>query len=111
MLQQLSPDDEILAARTAEEGIYIALEKRPDLILMDIDLPGMDGYEALIILRGVDSVRHVPVIAVSAYAMQKDISRGLEAGFAAYLTKPVDICELHDTIQQFLPKNSLTEMP
>lgn len=110
MIKRLYPDDVILSARTAEEGIYTALEKRPDLILMDIGLPGMDGYDALDILRGMDSLRRVPVIAVSAHAMPEDISRGLEAGFAAYITKPVNIRELNDTIDRFLPTNDIAQM-
>lgn len=107
MIQRLRPDAEMLTARTAEEGIHTALEKRPDLILMDIDLPGMDGYEALIILRGMDSHRQVPVIAVSAHAMPENIRKGLAAGFVAYITKPVNIQELNNTINQFLPTNDI----
>ena len=110
MIQRLSPDNEVLAARTAEEGINLAFEKRPNLILMDIGLPGMDGYEALNVLRGMDSLRHVPVIAVSAHAMPENISRGLAAGFVAYITKPVDMHDLYNTIKQFLPDDVVEEL-
>lgn len=102
MVNRLRPGDEFLAAGTAEEGIVIAAEKRPDLILMDIDLPGMDGYQAMEELRNLDSTRHIPVIAVSAHAMQENIRQGMAAGFIAYITKPVNMQELDKTISMHL---------
>ncbi|WP_437883911.1 hybrid sensor histidine kinase/response regulator [Pseudomonas sp. LRF_L74] len=72
-------------------GIEFALAHQPDLIMLDINLPGMDGYQVLRVLQSHLQLRHVPVIAVSANAMPRDIERGIAAGFADYLTKPLDI--------------------
>ncbi len=103
MIRRLRPADDVLPARNAEEGIDIANRMLPDLILMDINLPGMNGYEALKILRCTSMTRHIPVIAVSAYAMQENIRQGLEAGFDAYITKPVNMQVLDATITACLP--------
>ena len=78
-------------AETAEEGIKIAQEESPDIIIMDINLPGMSGIEALKILQSMEETKHIPVIALSANAMPNDIERGMKAGFVRYLTKPIDI--------------------
>lgn len=83
---------------TAEEGLTQAEEEMPDIILMDIRLPGVDGYTALKLLRNRDKTRNIPVIAVSANAMKVDIERGKEAGFDDYLTKPIDINHLYKVI-------------
>jgi|GEM_PF-303463 len=84
----------MLSASNAEEGLAIAKEALPSLIIMDINLPGMDGFDALALLRRDDQMDAIPVIALSASAMPKDIERGLKAGFQNYLTKPVDIPQL-----------------
>ncbi|MCL2893285.1 PAS domain-containing hybrid sensor histidine kinase/response regulator [Brenneria tiliae] len=81
----------LVTMRSAEAGIAFAMAHRPDLILLDINLPGMDGYEALEALRTHHPLRDVPVLAVSANVMPQDIARGMAAGFADYLTKPLDI--------------------
>ncbi|MDH5772301.1 MAG: response regulator [Rhodospirillaceae bacterium] len=78
-------------AETAEEGVKLAQEKNPDIIIMDINLPGMSGIEALKILQSMEETKHIPVIALSANAMPHDIERGMKAGFVRYLTKPIDI--------------------
>jgi PAS domain S-box-containing protein len=82
---------ELRVAHTAEIGIQLARADLPTLILMDINLPGMDGYQALAALKADPKTAAAPVVAVSANAMKGDEKRGLEAGFAAYLTKPIDI--------------------
>lgn len=110
MIRRLRPSDDILPARTAEDGIDIASRSRPDLILMDINLPGMDGYEALAVLQQGETTKNIPVIAVTAYAMQENIERGLEAGFAAYITKPVNMHELNRVLEEFLPTGSLAHI-
>lgn len=110
MIRRLRPTDDILAARTAEEGIEIATQLHPDLILIDINLPGMDGYQALEILRSDSSTRHIPVIAVTAYAMQENIRQGLDAGFEAYVTKPVNMQELNQTLELFLPVSEMAQI-
>ena len=83
-------------------GLELAKEHLPDLILLDINLPGMDGYEVLKNLRDTKSTKNIPVIAISANAMPKDIIRGEEAGFDGYVTKPVNVKELLETVEQKL---------
>lgn len=85
-------------APNAELGIELAKAKQPDLILLDINLPGMDGYEALSRLRNLDATRGIPIIAVSAAAMPRDIERGLAAGFKCYITKPIQVAGLMEAI-------------
>lgn len=92
------------SAQTAEEGLDIAEEILPDLILMDINLPKMNGIQALAALKKNDKTCHIPVIALSANAMPKDINRGLKAGFVSYLTKPIDLEETIRNIQKFIGK-------
>lgn len=89
-------------ADTAEAGIEMARSAPPSLILMDLDLPGMDGYTALSTLRADARTAHIPVIAVSGNAMKGDEERGLNAGFAAYLSKPLDIRRLFTRIDALL---------
>jgi signal transduction histidine kinase/CheY-like chemotaxis protein len=96
------PHVKILAADTAEKGIELARTRDPDLIVLDINLPGMDGFEALALLRQYVDTRHIPIIALSANAMPSDVKRGLEAGFLQYLTKPIDVKEFLRTIDLFL---------
>jgi CheY-like chemotaxis protein/anti-sigma regulatory factor (Ser/Thr protein kinase) len=86
-------DVQMLSARDAYLGISMAREHLPDVILMDINLPGMSGIEALKILLVDPATKNIPVVALSANAMQNDIERGLEAGFFRYLTKPIKINE------------------
>jgi len=92
----------MISANSAELGLTMAQEWKPDLILMDINLPGMDGTEAMQKLAATDCTRHIPVIAVSAAAMKKDIEKGLSAGFTAYLTKPFDVPELIKAVKKEL---------
>ncbi len=85
---------ELTTAPTAEMGIELALGRRPDLVIMDINLPGMNGTEALARIREEPSIATVPVIALTAAASERERRRGLEAGFSRYLTKPVQVDEL-----------------
>ncbi len=84
----------LLDARTAEQGLDIAKIHHPDLILLDINLPGMDGFEALRHIQDDLVTSDIPVVAISANAMERDIKKGLHAGFTDYLTKPLDIPKL-----------------
>ena len=84
----------MLEAGSAEDGLELVRNCRVDLILMDINLPGMDGFEALAALRCAPETAAIPVIAISANAMQNEIDDALAAGFAAYLIKPVDLSQL-----------------
>jgi two-component system, cell cycle response regulator DivK len=88
-------------ASTAEEGLALADAERPDLILMDLQLPGMDGAAALQHLRARPEMSDIPVVALTALALQQDRDRYLEAGFDAYVTKPVDVNELAEQVRQF----------
>jgi CheY-like chemotaxis protein len=93
---------ELRVAHTAEIGIQLARVELPALILMDINLPGMDGYAALSALKADSGTAAIPVVAVSANAMKGDEKRGIEAGFAAYLTKPIDIPTLFRVVDRLL---------
>ncbi|HJR25956.1 MAG TPA: response regulator [Acidimicrobiales bacterium] len=83
----------IIEAESAEEALEAMQDARPDLVLMDIQLPGMDGVAALRVLREDPRTADVPAIAVTAYAMRGDEERLLEAGFDAYIAKPIDTRE------------------
>lgn len=96
----------LISAHAASPGLDLAKTRKPDLILMDINLPGMDGYEALRLLQTDDTTRTIPVVAISANAMQNDIEQGLAAGFCHYLTKPVDIVKLLDIISTIFSEES-----
>ena len=85
---------EITMAVDGEAGIASAIETRPDLILMDISLPGMDGCEATTVLRSRVETASIPIIALSAHAMEMDRQRSLEVGCNDFDTKPVDLARL-----------------
>jgi PAS domain S-box-containing protein len=85
------PHIHLLTAHTPELGIELAQSRRPELILLDINMPGMDGYQVLQVLQADARLQAIPVIAVTANAMPRDIERGRAAGFADYLTKPIDV--------------------
>jgi signal transduction histidine kinase/CheY-like chemotaxis protein len=93
---------QLLVAHLPELGLELACAEPPALILLDIQMPGMDGFEVLRRLREGEATRHVPVVAVSANAMHGDLERGMQAGFDAYLTKPVSIETLGGTVRRFL---------
>jgi CheY-like chemotaxis protein len=80
----------ILEAEDAERGIQMAIEYKPDLILMDIQLPGMDGLDATSIIKADPALRNIPVIALTSYAMDGDEKRAIKAGCNDYITKPID---------------------
>ena len=92
------PDIRLLSARDGSLGIELARANRPDVILMDINLPGISGIEALKILREDSETMHIPVVALSANAMPRDIEKGLQAGFFRYLTKPIKVDEFMETL-------------
>jgi CheY-like chemotaxis protein len=93
-----NPDIHLLTAVNGNTGIDIARASRPDVILMDINIPGINGYEALKILRSDPATAHIPVIAVSANAMPLDVERGLKAGFFRYITKPIKVNEFMEAL-------------
>jgi CheY-like chemotaxis protein len=79
-------------------GVELARASRPEVILMDINLPGISGIDALSILREDPATAHIPVVALSANAMPRDIELGIEVGFFRYLTKPIKVKEFMDTL-------------
>jgi PAS domain S-box-containing protein len=95
-------DVRLLSAGNATVGIEIALASLPDMILMDINLPGINGYQALEILQKDPRTAHIPVLAISANAMMGDIKKGLEAGFFRYLTKPIHVNEFMEAMDAVL---------
>jgi PAS domain S-box-containing protein len=92
------PDIRLLTARDGNRGIEIARASRPDVILMDINLPGISGLRALRVLAQDPTTAHIPVVALSANAIPRDIEKGLEAGFFRYLTKPIKVTEFMATL-------------
>ena len=90
-----------LEATTGESAVELALEHRPDLVLMDIQLPDIDGVEALARLRADEQSASLPVLALTAQAMEGDRERFLAAGFDGYLSKPVDIAEFVATVKRY----------
>ncbi|HKU87641.1 MAG TPA: response regulator [Casimicrobiaceae bacterium] len=95
-----------LEAATAEDGIRLANERKPDLVLMDIQLPGMNGIEALGVLRADPATAKIPVIAVTASVMQQDRKLITEAGFDAYIGKPINLKEFLATVRKWLGEQS-----
>jgi PAS domain S-box-containing protein len=96
------PDMRLLSAGDGARGIALARTHHPAVILMDINLPGISGIQALRILRDDPQTAHIPVVAISANAMAHDIRRGLEAGFFRYLTKPIKVDEFMDALNAAL---------
>jgi CheY-like chemotaxis protein len=92
------PDIRLLTARDGYRGVAMARSALPDVILMDINLPGISGLKALSILAEDPTTAHIPVVALSANAIPRDIEKGLEAGFFRYLTKPIKVNEFMDTL-------------
>jgi PAS domain S-box-containing protein len=105
------PDIHLLSARDGNTGIQLARTNQPAVILMDINLPGISGIEALKILREDPTTARIPVIALSANAMPRDIEKGLQAGFFRYLTKPIKVNAFMDTLEVALEYAALAAVP
>ena len=104
-------DLKLLTAINGHLGVVMARSYQPDVILMDINLPGLSGFGALKILRNDPATAHIPVIALSANAVPRDIERGMDAGFFRYLTKPIKVVEFMDALDvalNFAQQNGLT---
>ncbi|MCX6916371.1 MAG: response regulator [Verrucomicrobia bacterium] len=93
---------EVLPAQTAEEGIELACRCAPDLILMDVSLPGLDGLAATKALRADPETRHLPIIALTAHAMKGDEQVALDAGCDGYLAKPIDTRSFGSKVAGFI---------
>ncbi|MBL6945162.1 MAG: PAS domain S-box protein [Rhodospirillales bacterium] len=96
------PNLTIISTHTAELGLALAEERRPDVIILDINLPGMDGIEAVRRLKELDATRDIPVLALSADVMRSSVERGIKAGFLDYLTKPVNVSKLMAALRNAL---------
>ena len=94
---------DVITARSGEEGVAMASDASPDLVLMDLQLPGIDGHEALQRIHADPRCRDVPIVAVTAFAMKDDIERAEAAGFAGYIAKPISVRALPAQIARFLP--------
>ena len=95
----------LITSMEGKAGIELALVHHPDLILMDIHLSGMDGFTALKALRSYQETQSIPVVAVSANAMDEDVEMGMAAGFDAYITKPINVADLMKVVGNLLETN------
>ena len=102
LVQLLEDRYEVVTATDGEEGIRRAEQDRPDLILMDLSLPVIDGWEATRRIKGSDALRHIPVIALSAHAMTGDEDRARQSGCDDYVSKPLDEDLLFEKLDKFI---------
>jgi CheY-like chemotaxis protein len=94
---------EIVAAESGPQGLELALKLRPDLILLDVQLPGMDGHAVARSIKGDPALKHIPVVAVTSYAMTGDREKCLEAGAEGYIEKPINPDSFVAEVERFLP--------
>ena len=97
---------ELIEAQDGAEGVAMATAEKPDLILMDIQLPVMDGYEATRRIKANPELKHIPIIAVTSYALSGDDDKTREAGCDGYIAKPISVRSLPEQLAQFLPGGS-----
>lgn len=102
MIQLLEDDYDLVAARDGVQGVEMASSENPDLILMDMSLPVMDGWEATRKIKADDTLSHIPIIGLSAHAMNGDHQKAMDCGCNDYLTKPVDEELLFAKLERFL---------
>ncbi len=95
---------EVIEATTGDEGVASAQAQLPDLILMDMQLPGIDGYEATRQIKADPDLENIPIIAVTSYALSGDDAKAIEAGCDAYFAKPYSPRKLLERIRQYLPR-------
>ena len=99
---------EVIEATSGEDGVRLAASECPDLILMDLQLPGIDGAEALRRIRADEQTRAVPVVAVTAFAMDHDRQNAFDSGFTGYVEKPISIRRLPQQVRDFLQLGGAT---
>jgi len=97
---------EVIEARSGEEGVAQARACTPDMILMDLQLPGIDGIQAMRMIREDPGGTDIPIVALTAFAMSEDRERALRSGFDGYLSKPISVRDLPRQISEFLPERS-----
>jgi CheY-like chemotaxis protein len=95
-------DFQVVEADNARTGIEMATQSPPDIILMDMSMPEMDGLTATRMLRGIDHLRDIPIVALTANAMEGDKEKSLEAGCTGYIRKPVDVDKLPDEVLHYI---------
>lgn len=94
----------VLVAEDGQQGIDIATAEVPDLILMDVQLPGVSGYDATRILKSRPETRHIPIVALTAHAMTDERDRAVAAGCDGYIVKPIDTRAFPDQLREYLPR-------
>ncbi len=102
ILRRSGLDLEYLEAHGGEEAVKLATDRMPELILLDMKMPDMDGYQAAAALRASDATKHIPLVAVTAQAMIGDREKAIEAGCDEYLAKPIDPLQLMATVKKYL---------
>ena len=102
MIQLLEEEYHLILAVDGSEALEMTSSQKPDLVLMDMSLPEIDGYDATQRIKADDQLRHIPVIGLSAHAMSGDAEKAAKAGCDAYLTKPIDFDQLFDILDRFL---------
>ncbi len=102
VVQLLEDDYMVLTAADGEAGVELAERERPDLILMDLSLPGVDGWEATRRIKANEALRNIPIIALTAHAMRGDAEKALACGCDDYIAKPIDEDLLFEKLRQFL---------
>ena len=95
---------DVIEARSGEDGIARAFTYQPDIILMDLQLPGIDGTQAMQTIKGSPVGSNIPIVALTAFAMSEDRERALRDGFDGYLIKPISVRDLPGQVTEFLPK-------
>jgi CheY-like chemotaxis protein len=93
---------QIIEADNAEKGIQLAHDHHPDLILMDIQLPGMDGLKATELISNDENLKDIPIVALTSYAMEGDREKALAAGCVGYITKPIETRGFSETIVEYI---------
>ncbi|TRZ77045.1 MAG: response regulator [Deltaproteobacteria bacterium] len=93
-----------IEAEMGEDGVTLAMQHKPDLILMDYKLPGIDGIEAFHRIRNASATAHIPIVAVTASAMPEEAKKMKEAGFDGFLTKPINVKSFIETVERFIGK-------
>ncbi len=93
---------QVIEARNGEDGVELAISQHPDLILMDIQLPGMDGYMATKLIQANETAKNIPIIAITSYAMVGDREKILAAGCTAYLEKPIDPESFIEEVRKYI---------
>lgn len=99
----------VVEAADGEEGIRQARERLPDLILMDVSIPKINGWDATRTLKGDDATKHIPIIALTAHALEQDRQRAREAGCDGYLAKPIPPREVIEEVRRFLDRSAAPE--